>query len=57
MTLDYDTIIVGAGPAGLSAALVLGRCCRRVLICDAEKPRNRVSQGLHGFLTRYGIVP
>jgi len=53
----YDAIIVGAGPAGLSAALILGRCCRRVLLCDAGHPRNAASQGLNGFLTRDGIKP
>jgi thioredoxin reductase len=53
----FDVIIVGAGPAGLSAALVLGRCRRRVLICDAGQPRNAMSRGLHGFLTRDGIEP
>jgi thioredoxin reductase len=52
----YDTIIVGAGPAGLSAALVLGRCCRRVLVCDAGQPRNAASPTLHGFLTRDGLA-
>ncbi len=52
-----DCIIIGAGPAGLSAALILGRCRRRVVICDAGKPRNRVSSALHGFLTRDGTDP
>jgi thioredoxin reductase len=50
-------IIVGAGPAGLNAALILGRCRRRVLICDNGRPRNAASQALHGYLTRDGIVP
>ena len=53
----WDTIIIGGGPAGLSAGLVLGRCCRRVLICDAGHPRNRASNALHGFLTRDGVAP
>jgi thioredoxin reductase len=52
-----DCIIVGGGPAGLSAALVLGRCRRRVLVCDAGKPRNARSASMHGFLSRDGISP
>jgi thioredoxin reductase len=53
----YDVIIVGGGPAGLSAAVVLGRCRRRVLVCDTGKPRNATSHGMHCYLTRDGIVP
>ena len=53
----YDVVIVGAGPAGLSAALILGRARRTVLICDNGRPRNAESHALHGYLTRDGIHP
>jgi thioredoxin reductase len=52
-----DVIIVGGGPAGLSAALTLGRACRQVLLCDADEPRNAASHSLHGFITRDGTNP
>lgn len=53
----FDVIIVGAGPAGLSAALMLGRSRRRVLVCDTGRPRNAASRAMHGFLTRDGMPP
>lgn len=53
----FDVIIVGAGPAGLNATLVLGRCRRRVLVFDDAKPRNAVSHAMHGFLSRDGTSP
>ena len=53
----FDTIIVGAGPAGLSAALMLGRCRRSVVVFDDGHPRNAASQAIHGFLTRDGMAP
>lgn len=52
-----DVIIVGGGPAGLSAALVLGRCRRSVLVCDDGRYRNDPSRALHGFLSRDGMHP
>ena len=54
---DWDVIIVGAGPAGLSAALILGRCRRRVLICDRGTPRSWASHAMHAYLSRDGIPP
>jgi thioredoxin reductase len=52
-----DVTIVGAGPAGLSAALMLGRSRRSVLICDHGKPRNARSRAMHGFITQDGVTP
>jgi FAD binding domain len=53
----YDAVVVGAGTAGLSAALVLGRSRRRVLLLDGGEPRNAHSQASHGFFTRDGARP
>ncbi|MBF9223847.1 NAD(P)/FAD-dependent oxidoreductase [Hymenobacter ruricola] len=55
--MQYDVLIIGAGSAGLAAALTLGRCLRRVLLADGGRPRNECSPGVHGFLTRDGIAP
>jgi thioredoxin reductase len=52
-----DCAIMGGGPAGLNAALVLGRARRRVLVFDDNRPRNAVTQASHGFVTRDGITP
>jgi thioredoxin reductase len=56
-TRRFDVVVVGGGPAGLSAALVLGRACRSVLVCDSGRGRNAPAAGVHGFLTQDGIPP
>lgn len=52
-----DCIIVGGGPAGLNAAVVLGRCRRKVLLFDSATYRNQYSHGVHNYLTRDDILP
>jgi thioredoxin reductase len=55
--MTYDVVIVGGGPAGLSAALALGRACRRVLLCDSGARRNAAATHVHNFVTRDGTPP
>ncbi len=57
MGLIFDCVIIGGGPAGLNAALVLGRARRNTLLLDNNNPRNAVTQESHGFITRDGIKP
>lgn len=52
-----DCAIIGGGPAGLNAALVLGRARREVILFDDNRPRNAVTHESHGFITRDGIHP
>jgi thioredoxin reductase len=52
-----DVIVIGGGPAGWSAALLLGRARRGVLLIDDGQPRNRASPAVHAFLTREGTPP
>lgn len=54
---NYDFVIVGGGPAGMSAALVAGRALLNTLVVNAENPRNMVTTASHGFLTRDGVDP
>src|SRR4051812_36533755 len=53
----WDCIVVGAGPAGLNAALVLGRARRRVLVLDTARPRNYATHEMHGVLGHDGLDP
>jgi thioredoxin reductase len=57
MKNEFDVVIIGGGVAGLSAALVLGRARREVVVIDAGTPRNTPAAHAHGFLTRDGIPP
>jgi thioredoxin reductase len=54
---DFDVVVVGGGAAGLSAALVLSRARRTVLVVDAGAPRNAPAAHMHGFLSRDGMPP
>ena len=53
----WDCVVVGAGPAGLNAALVLGRARRRVLVLDSAQPRNYATHEMHGVLGHDGLDP
>ncbi len=55
--MDLDCIVVGAGPAGLSAALTLGRARRRVVVLDSGEPRNHAARHMHGVLGHDGLDP
>ena len=55
--MTYDVVIAGGGPAGLAAALTLGRARKRVLLCDAGPRRNAAAVHMHNFVTRDGIAP
>ncbi|MCB9763793.1 MAG: FAD-dependent oxidoreductase [Alphaproteobacteria bacterium] len=52
-----DVLIVGGGPAGLTAALVTGRARLRTLVVDAGDPRSAVVDHTHGLFTRDGASP
>ncbi len=54
---QYDVVVIGGGAAGLSAALVLSRARRKVLVVDAGAPRNAPAARMHGYLSRDGTPP
>lgn len=55
--MHHDVLIIGGGPAGLNAALMLGRARKRVLVCDAGPPRNAAATHIHGIVSRDGVAP
>lgn len=55
--LDVDVVVIGGGPAGLSAALTLGRARRSVLVIDSGEPRNLPAAHAHNYLTSEGMPP
>src|SRR3954447_13545080 len=55
--MDFECIVIGAGPAGLSAALTLGRARRRTLVLDWGEPRNHAARAMHGVLGHDGLSP
>jgi thioredoxin reductase len=57
MKMLLDCAIIGGGPAGLNAALVLGRARRNTVLFDNDNARNAVTQESHGFITRDGVKP
>lgn len=58
MNTNYiEVLIIGGGPAGMGAALTLGRALISTLVISDEKPRNYVTSKSHNFLTRDGIDP
>ena len=53
----HDVVIIGGGAAGLSAAVMLGRARRSVIVVDDHRPRNRAAPHMHGLLSRDGMSP
>ncbi|MBH0054378.1 NAD(P)/FAD-dependent oxidoreductase [Salinibacterium sp. SWN139] len=53
----WDVVVIGAGPAGLNAALLLGRARRRTLVIHSGSPRNRFADHMHGVLGNEGVTP
>ncbi|WP_431074185.1 NAD(P)/FAD-dependent oxidoreductase [Microbacterium phyllosphaerae] len=53
----YDAIVIGAGPAGLQAALTLGRMHRSTLLLDSGEYRNGTVRHMHNVVANDGTPP
>lgn len=57
MKQEFEVLIIGGGPAGISSAMTLGRLSRTALLCDDDRPRNYPSSHVNNFPTNDGIHP
>ena len=57
MRSDYEVLVIGGGPAGLGAAMSLGRLRRSVLVCDDFRPRNLAAAHMQNFPSHEGLSP
>jgi thioredoxin reductase len=57
MKWDHEVLVIGGGPAGLGAAMALGRLRRLVLVCDDFRPRNLAAAHMHNFAGHEGLSP
>lgn len=55
--MSFDAVIIGGSYAGMAAGLHLARARRKILLVDADQPRNRFASHSHGFLTQDGAPP
>lgn len=55
--MDHEVLIIGGGPAGLGAAMALGRLRRTALVCDDFRPRNQPAEHMHNFPGEEGLPP